>query len=216
MLPILVVVFLSWKDPAALVADLSDDSIEVRERAVDELYRRGEAMRGVLIDAHDDALNPETRARVKGILRRLDADDRIRWFAGGNRVGGFAIQLRSDRWYGSGPFRLTLEVMNLAPRDQEFPGISVWDLEQPEMETRTTGAHAKVTVKKFISSGGFRRTSWGTGDPSARVPVSLRSGDVVRYEYTLDAKSLPAGDYDVAVEYFARELLPDADHNLRS
>src|SRR4051812_36095802 len=106
----LLVALLAWKTPAELVRDLSDDSVQVRERAEAELYRQGEDVRGVLIDARDRSAEPETRARAKEILRRLDADERIRSFGGSYRVAGFGASLRSDRFYGSGPFRLTLEV----------------------------------------------------------------------------------------------------------
>jgi len=44
----------------------------------------------------------------------------------------------------------------------------------------------------------------------------LRPGDTVRYEYTMDARSIPAGDYQVSVEYFARDLIPDAAESLRT
>src|SRR6185436_11739486 len=113
---------LAWKTPAELVRDLHDDSIRIRERAEAELYRQGEDVRGVLIDARDRGPDPETRARAREILRRLDADQRIRWFGGANRVAGFAASLRSDRFFGSGPFRLTMEVMNVGSKDLEFPG----------------------------------------------------------------------------------------------
>src|SRR5262245_121338 len=103
-LPLLAAFILAWKTPDELVRDLADDSIQIREQAAAELYRLGEDVRGTLIDARDRGLDPEIRARARDILRRLDADERIRWFAGANRVGGFAANLRSDRFFGSGPF----------------------------------------------------------------------------------------------------------------
>jgi hypothetical protein len=149
------------------------------------------------------------------VLRRLDADERIREFGGFNRVCGFAANLRSDRWYGSGPFRFTLEIMNVGARDQLFPGIGTWDAEMPDQESRTTGSEAKIFVRKFIGSGGFRRTAWRTAD-RFRTFVWLRPGECARFEYVLDAKPLPPGDYQVTVEYQASELIPDADERLRT
>src|SRR5215831_14360449 len=102
-LSILVAILLAWKNPADLVRDLSDDSAQIRERAEAELYRQGEDVRGLLIDARD---------RAREILRRLDADSRIRNFGGGNRVAGLGASLRTDRFFGAGPFRLSLDVMN--------------------------------------------------------------------------------------------------------
>ena len=215
VLPLLAALLLDWSDPADLVRDLAHDSIAVRERAAAELYRRGEELRPFLGEAWDAASDPEVRARHNGVLRSRDADARIRGFGGWNRVSGFAAHLRSDRWYGSGPFRFTLEIMNVGSRDQVFPGIGSWDAEMPDQEFRTTGSEAKIVVRKFIGSGGFRRSSWRSA-PSVRTPVWLRPGECVRFEYVLDAKTLPPGEYQVTVDYQAHELIPDAEERLRS
>ena len=215
VLPILAAFLLDWSDPAGLVRDLADDSIVIRERAASELYRRGEELRPFLMDACDAEGDLEVRGRLAGVLRRLDADERIRWFGGLNRVCGFAANLRSDRWYGSGPFRFTLEIMNVGPSTQLFPGIGAWEAEMPEQEFRTIGAEAKISVRKFIGSGGLRRNSWRPAD-GIRTPVWLRPGECARFEYSLDAKDLPAGDYQVTVEYQAHQLIPDADERLRT
>lgn len=215
LLPLLLPVLLAWKHPVELVRDLADDSIRIRERAEAELYRRGEDVRGVLIDARDRGPDPEIRARAKEILRRLDADERIRWFGGSNRAGGFGASLRTDRFFGSGPFRLTLEVMNVSPKDLEFPGLAAWDAEFPDQELRQTGAEARVTVRKF-GSAGLRRTMSRSGERGLRTSTLLRSGETVRFEYVIEARSLPPGDYQVSVEYFARDLIGDADNHLRT
>lgn len=206
---------LVWKTPAELVRDLSDDSAPVRERASAELYRKGEDIRGVLIDARDRGVDSETRARAKDILRRLDADDRIRWFGGHQRVAGLAASLRTDRFFGSGPFRVTVEIMNVGTRDLEFPGLAAWEADLPDSELRQNGAEARITVRRFGATG-LRRTAWRSGETGVRKPALLRPGDSVRYETTIDARSFPAGDYQVSVEYFARDLVPDADANLRT
>jgi hypothetical protein len=206
---------LGWVDPSSLLRDLSDDSIAVRERAAAELYRRGEDLRGFLVDSREAAADLEVRERLQGILRRLDADERIRDFGGGNRVGGFGASLRSDRFFGSGPFRLQLDVMNLSAGDCELPGIASWEQDLPDQELRLTGAQARVQVKKFIASPGLRRTSWRSGEGAAESRL-LRPGDCARFEFVLDAKAFPPGDYDVSIEYFARDLIPGAEENLRS
>src|SRR5262245_51239556 len=139
VLPLLAAFLLDWSNPADLVRDLSDDSIVVRERAASELYRRGEELRPFLQETLEVEADPEIRGRLNGVVRRLDADGRIRDFGGSHRVCGFAAQLRSDRWYGSGPFRFTLEIMNVDSKDQVFPGIGGWDAEMPDQEVRTTG-----------------------------------------------------------------------------
>jgi hypothetical protein len=215
MLPLLAAFLLDWSDPTDLVRDLADDSIVVRERAASELYRRGEELRPFLRETLDVEADPETRERLIGVLRRLDADERIRDFGGSNRVCGFAAQLRSDRWFGSGPFRFTLEIMNVGARDQVFPGLGAWDAEMPDQEVRTTGSEAKIFVRKFIGSGGFRKSSWRSAD-AQRTPVWLRPGECVRFEYVVDAKSLPSGEYQVTVEYQALDLIPDAEERLRT
>jgi len=215
MLPLVAALLLGWKDPVDLVRDLADDSIDVRERAAGELYRRGEEIRGFLIDAREEASDLETRARLQEILRRLDADDRIRGFGGSNRVGGFGASLRSDRFFGAGPFRLTLEIMNLSPKDQVLPGIGTWEQELPDQELRNTGAEARVSLRKFIGGSGLRRTSWGSGGSPGHAQL-LRPGEIARFEYVLEAKSVPPGDYQVSAEYFARDLISDAEENLRT
>ena len=202
-------------DPADLLRDLSDHDIEVRQAAAAELYRRGAELRKDLFDARRDAPDVETRSRLDDILRRLELEERIRGFGGDNRVSNFGLSLRSDRFHGRGVFRLTIEVMNLGPAAQAFPGIAVWDVERPDQETKTQGAEAKLTVRKFIG-GGLRRTRWGPPSGEAGTPVTLRPGESMKYDYVLDAKGLPAGDYDVRVEYFAAERLPGAEDNLRS
>lgn len=212
-LPLLAALLLDGSDPAALVRDLGDDSIAVRARAAAELYRRGESLRPLLVEALAGALDPEVRARIGAVLARLDADDRIRWFGGHNRVCGFAAQLRTDRWYGSGPFRLTVEIMNVGSGDAVFPGLGTWDLETPEQEFRSNGSDARIVVRKFIGHSGIRRSSWRPADGSARTPVLLRPGEAARFESVLDAKLLAAGDYQVTVEYSA---LPDAEEKLRT
>jgi hypothetical protein len=207
---------LGWTHPDDLLVRLSHDSIQVRERAADDLYGWGEELRGFLIDAAGATADEETRARVKGILRRLDADERIRWFGGGPRVAGFAASIRSDRFHGSGPFRITVEIMNLGPRDRELPGIVDWELDLPDQEVRTTGAQARLRLKKFIHTGGFRRTTWRTLSGGTEPPLQLRPGDCARFEYTLEARSLPPGDYDVSVEYFAPDRIEGAEENLKT
>jgi hypothetical protein len=202
-------------DPADLLRDLAADDIEVRQAAAAELYRRGGELREEIVDARRDAVNLEARSRLDDLLRRLDVEERIAGFGGDNRVSELGLSLRSDRFYGSGPFRLAIEVMNVGPVDQVFPGIGLWDLEQPDQETKTQGAEARVTVKKFIG-GGLRRTRWGHPSGEAGTPVTLRPGESTKYEYLLDAKTLPPGDYDVRVEYFAAERIPGAEENLRS
>jgi hypothetical protein len=199
-----------------LLCRLSDDSIVVREGAAAELYRRGEDLRGFLVDAREAAADPEVRERLLGILRRLDAAGRIRDFGGGNRVGGFGASLRSDRFFGSGPFRLQLEIMNLGASEQELPPIATWEQDLPDQEVRSTGAQARVQVKKFISTPGLRRTTWRSGDGAPAASVPLRPGECAHVDLLLDAKSFPTGDYEVTVEYFARDRIPGAQENLRS
>jgi hypothetical protein len=189
--------------------DLSSDDIEVRQAAAAVLYARGPE---ALLDARRRATDVEACARLDDLLRRRDVEERIRGFGGGNRVGGFGVSVRSDRFSGRGPFRLTVEVMNLAPSSQVFPGLGAWDLERPDEETRTHGADARVSVRKF-AGGGLRRTRWGSASGSAAQPVALRRGESTTYVYPLDLKGLPAGDYEVRVEVLA---LPDAEEPLRS
>lgn len=207
---------LAWKHPPELIRDLSDDSAEVRDRASAELYRLGEDVRAPLMDAHLATSDAELRCRIQSILRRLDADERIRCFGGGNRVAGFAMSLRTDRFFGSGPFRLTVEVMNVSPKEQDFPGIGTWDLELPDQEIRSTRPEARITLRRIGGPLGLRRTTWKSGPTEVPSPVHLRPGESARYEYTLEARTLPPGDYQVSVEYFARDRLPDAAERLRT
>jgi hypothetical protein len=216
MLPLLAAVFLGWNDPAGLVADLSDDSIEIRDRAARELHCRGEGIRALLMEARETAADPETRARLEELLRHLDADARIREFGGGNRVGGFGAALSTDRFFGAGPFKLSVVVMNLGPDDRILAGVGTWDLELPDQDIRSVGSEARVAVRRFAGAAGLRRSSWRPGGGAAGSPVHLRPGECARFEYLLDARSLPPGDYQVAVEYFARDLIPGAEENLRS
>ena len=203
-------------DPSVLLRDLRDDSIAVRERAATELYRRGRELRDFLLEARESAAELEVRERLQAILRRIDADERIRDFGGGARVGGLGASLRSDRFFGSGPFRLQLAIMNLGTEDRELAGITGWEQDLPDQELRRRGAQARIQVRKFIASPGLRRIRWLSGDVAAAPSRILRPGECARFEAVLDAEALPAGDYEVRIEYFARDLLPDAQENLRS
>ena len=209
-------ILLRWEDPSTLLRTLSDDSIEARERAAADLYRRGEELRGFLTDAREAAAAPEVRERLGGILRRLDADERIRGFGGGNRVAGFGASLRSDRFFGSGPFLLRLEIMNLGASDQELPGVATWEQQFPDQQLCRDGAEARIEVKRFIGAHGLRRTTWTHGGRAAAALHLLRPGERAIFEFKLDAGSLTAGDYDITVEYFARDLIPGAEENLRT
>lgn len=215
ILPILAVWLLS-RPPAELLRELSDEAIQVRERASAELYRRGEELRALLVETRDRTRDVETRGRLNEILSRLDADERIRRFGGANRVAGFAASLRSDWSYGAGPFRLSLEVMNVGERDQEFPGVAAWDVELPDQDVRGQGSEGRLSVKRFIGPSGLRRTVWAPREGGARAPAPLQPGESVRYEFVIEARSLPPGDYRIGVELFARELFPGAEDNLRS
>lgn len=210
-----LLLLLAGTDPAALLRDLAHDEIEIRQAAAAELRRRGAELRKELEEARRDASEPETRGRLDEILGRLDVEERIRGFGGGNRVSGFGLALRSDRFSGRGPFRLTIEAMNLESAARPFPGIGLWDLEEPGQETRTRGAEARVTVRTFIG-GGLRRTRWGAAPGGRAAAVLLRPGESTTFAYVLDVETLPAGDYDVRVEYFAPGRLPEASENLRS
>lgn len=216
VLPLLAALFLDWSDPAELVRDLADDAIRVRERAASELHRRGGALREFLLETLETAADPEIRARVADVLRRLDAEERIRWFGGGNRVCGFAAVLRGDRFPSWGPVRLTMEIMNVGSKDQELWAVRDWSVETPEQEIRTNGAEARVVVQKFIGHSGFRRTSYRGANGLPKAAVSLRPGESVVFEFELDVKSLPNGDYRIAVEYFAHDLVPGAEEKLRT
>lgn len=189
--------------------DLASDDIEVRQAAGAALYRQGpEALR----DARRRTTDLEACARLDDLLQRAETQERIRGFGGGNRVGGFGVAIRSDRFSGRGPFRLTVEVMNLGPSTQVFPGLGAWDVERPDEETRTQGADARVSVRK-VFGGGLRRTRWGVANGTPAAPVALRPGESTTYPYPLDLKGLPAGDYEVRVEVLA---LPEAEETLRS
>jgi hypothetical protein len=187
---------------ADLLRDLSHDDVEVRQAAAAELYRRGPGLRKELSEARRDAADVETRLRLDDLLRRLEVDERIRGFGGGPRVADFGLSLRIDRFAGRGPFRLTMEVMNVGSAERVFPGIAAWDLEEPDQETRTPGADARVTVKKFIG-GGIRRTRWGRAPGAPVAAVALRPGESATFDFILEAKDLPAGDYDIKVDCFA-------------
>jgi hypothetical protein len=207
---------LGGEDPSTLIHELSDDAIWVRERAASELFRRGRELRGFLIEALASASELEVRERLEGVLRRMDVDDRIRDFGGGRRVAGFGASLRSDRFFGSGPFRLQLEIMNLGATDRELPRIAIWEQDFPDQEWRRSGAQARIQAKKLLASPGLRRTTWRRGDGAAAAPQLLRPGEGARYDVVLDAASFPAGDYDVSIEYFARDWIPGALESLRS
>lgn len=183
-------------DPDELLRRLSVDDIEVRQAAAAGLSRPE------LLDLRGRTEDVEIRGRLDDLLRRLEIEERIRFFGGGKRVSGFGLSLRSERFYGRGPFRLTVEVMNVGPSPQVFPGLGVWDLERPDEETRVQGADAKLSLRK-VFGGGLRRTRFGPASGGEKAPAVLRRGESIAYTYVLDTKGLPAGDYDVQVEYLA-------------
>jgi len=180
-------------DVAGLLQALGDDDIDVREAATETLYRLDP--RQELREARERSRG-EARARIDDLLRRLAVDDRIRAFGGGPRVDGLGMSLRTNVFHGRGPFRLTIEVMNVGKETRIFDGLGTWALERPDEDSRIE-ADARVSIRSVFHTG-LRKTRRGRAEGSSAMPAPLRPGDSVAYAYVVD--KLPAGDYEVRVD----------------
>lgn len=179
---------------AALLAALGHDDPRTRDASSEALYRLDP--RRELREARRRAPDDEVRARLDDLLARLAVDDRIARFGGGPRLDGLAMSLRTDRFHGRGPFRLSVEIMNVGKEARTFDGLGTWDLERPDEDSRVP-ADARVSIRNVFAVG-LRKTRWGRAEGSSAVPVTLRPGDVVAYAVVVD--TLPAGDYEVRVD----------------
>lgn len=186
-------------DPRELLRALEDPEIDVRQAAVAELHRRGEELWDALVDARRNATDLEVRGRLDELLRRLRTEARIRRFQGGAPVEDLALSLKSERFHGSGPFRLTLEVMNVGSSERTFPGVGAWDVDAPGHEIRAHGAEARLTVKNVVRPNGLARVRRSAAAGIA-LPVRLRPGESTRYTYALDARELASGDYELRAD----------------
>ncbi len=196
----LAAALLALAGPEASLRRLGDESVEVREEASADLTRRGEPVRRLLEVALAAAGDPEVRARLGCLLARLDADRRRREFGGGPRAAGLAAALRTDRFFGPGPVRLTVEIMNVGDAPRLLAPICEWDVEFPREEVRTSASQARVSVRSVAGPAGLRRVAWRAAAPAAPEILLLAPGESASFEYVLDARALPAGDYLLGVE----------------
>ena len=190
----MLLLLLLGSDVAGLLQGLGNDDIQTRDAATEALYHLGP--RKELREARDSARDPEVRGRLDDLLARLAVDDRIQAFGGGERVGGWGMSLRTDRFHGRGPYRLTVEVMNVGKETRMFDGLGTWDVEGPDEDSRVD-ADARVSVRAVFRHG-LRKSRWGRPQGRPATPVLLRPGESVAYTYVI--KDLPRGDYEVRVD----------------
>ena len=197
---------------ALLLQDpLSADDVEVREQAAAELLRLGpEALPG-LRSRLAEARDPEVRARLQGVVGRLETEVRRRTFGGGNEVGGLRarlVPLEKPR-EGRPPFRL--EIMNVGAAARTFVPVEDLNTSLPGETYSSSGAQGRLTVRRLNAPPptNLRHTTACGGGPS-RTAVLLRPGGSRFFDELLDER-LEAGAYEASVTYFAKRLMGAAE-----
>lgn len=109
-------------DVPALIRKLADEGLEVRDQASRELEKLGEKAVEPLRKAHADAADPEARARIAELLKKIDLELRRKSFKGGKPVAGLSVRLEVDRpeVKAGGAFSFAVEILNMSGAEREF------------------------------------------------------------------------------------------------
>ena len=133
----------------SLIRRLDDESIEVRDKASQELVLKGEPALPALEKVMAEAGSEETRARLKAVIEDIRRDLRRRKFEGGNEVNGLKASLKVARVPKSPEIIVTVEIMNVSKAPAEAVPIQDWDLNLPAETSSSTSAHAAITVRSL-------------------------------------------------------------------
>ena len=145
----LLLACLSFQDAAALIRSLASDEIEAREAAEAELFKLGaqglEPMKKALALA-----DGEQRARLQGVIARVEREERRKSFKGGEVVCGLASTLRSekDEYRAGDAITLKLEIMNVSMDVKPYVPARYFDRDLPEGNAHSSGSYGKTIVKQ--------------------------------------------------------------------
>jgi len=214
--------------PAAvegLLRALDDDSIEVRQKATEELERLGEEARPALVRRRSEAFSLEVRSRIGEILGRLDTAKRLKEFKGGKPVCGFSARLEVKEDPEDGTVLFKAEFMNVGPAAAGFVPIQSWNTSLPGSSSSSSHSRAQLRVKALdgeILLTHRGRCSGGSFAPP-KTPVRVEAGGTRVFELRLDGDKdeflrLKPGSYEATVVYYAcsRGLLAGAEEDLES
>jgi hypothetical protein len=199
-----------------LVQALGDDSIEVREKAADDLSSMGESARTPLEVSLRSTQSPEVRARIGEVLARIDQEKRRREYRGGAPVGGLGATLRRVRGEPGGAAVFELEIVNLGPGDHPFFGVESWNFSWPDETEGSTAAEGALEVRRRGGPEARSRTvSLDCVAEPCRTRELLGPGRSRTFQVKLDTSALGKGDFEVRAVYYAKKLL-GAEENLAS
>lgn len=140
-----------------ILSRFRDDSVEVRERAAEDLLALGEkvepALRLALLEPRDE----ESRGRIQAVLDRFAADRRRRDFKGGKPVDGLAASLEAQKVDGSEEYSLRIRIMNIGLQPRPLVLINHWSTSYPRLFDSSSGAEATARIEQLTGdqSGGM-------------------------------------------------------------
>lgn len=196
-------------DLQRLVEALDSDSIDVRDRASAELRASGDAVVPALRLERAAARSAEVLARIDGVLRRIDADRKRQAFRGGAASHGWGARLGAAWDPAERALTLTLDVMNVSERPQEFAAIRWFDYTFPQTcYTSGGGGRAHLFVRptsKYVEPnmylctrrlGAVRPEGVEILDSGESRSFLLRLGEAERKD-----AQLPPGEYEAFALY---------------
>jgi len=212
MTALLVVLLPAFQDGAQrlrdLVQALGDDSIEVREKASDELSALGEWAILPLRESSRTTPSPEIRARIGEVLARIEREKRRRDYRGGSAVAGLGATLRWSKGEPGGAAVLELEIVNLSSEDRPFFAIESWDTSWPDETQGTTASEGALEVRRRDGRSPLSRSvSLDCVPEPRRTREVLSPGASRTFRVKLDTSGLGKGDFEVRAVYSSKKLL---------
>ena len=227
------------QDPAALVEELQDDDIEVRDHATRALHALGEKalpyLQGVTLTCRD------ARLRAADLTRRIEMLARLAKIKGGDPVAGVraALRMERDTVKAGEPLTLTLELANVGDAMLDIPAPDRFDLKTPTHESGSRGRACIVVrlvgkvqgkiprdLEKKCCERGLEPCAKpvAPGESIKRQIVIASGEEAVRElrkrveEEPAEPVMLPPGEYEVHIVYYAesQKLLSGAEQDLKS
>ena len=217
---LLLCAFLQDGEIERLVLELSDESIEIRDRASADLASRGEPALPVLRSALGRDPDRELKSRIEVLIPMIAREARRAKFKGGDAVEGFQATLRTDKQSIRCGEELSFdaEIMNVSKETRAFIPIRHTDSTLPALSSSSSTAHARIVVKELTPKPAGRFGGrFGCGGRILKTAVELQSGDSSVYTFKLGA-ALEPGEYEIHVVYYAKSkgLLANAQDDLKS
>jgi len=226
------------QDPAALVEQLQDDDIEIRDQATRALQALGEKALPHLNAATLTCRDARLRAAV--LVGRIELGLRLAAIKGGEPVAGVraALRMERDTVKAGEPLTLTLELTNVSDAAINVPAPDRFDLKLPSLES-SSSARACIVVTRVPRQlkKELRELEKSCGGGIERMTEPLAPGGSIKKEIVIASGEpsermhrkrledepaepivLPPGEYEVYVVYYAqtRRLLHGAEEDLKS